>query len=191
MPLPQPTSTSPATRGMHRIQRVSGILHMLLSLLLPGLPLLMGLGWALVPDATVGASFGIFMGVGEGEELTLLDRGAGFIASLLPLSVILYGVWHLRALFGLYADGEILGTANAGRLRALAMTLILWLPAQFVGDAVISLALSIDNPPGERFIALNLSSNDFAITMIGAIALVISWVMVEAARAADDSASII
>lgn len=191
MPRLQPADINLTAPGLHRIQRVSRILHTLLTLLLPGLPVLMGLGWALVPDAAVGASFGIFMGVGEGEDLTLLDRGAGFIASLIPLSVILYGVWHLRALFALYANGEILGTANAGRLRALAMTLILWLPAQFVGDALVSLALSIDNPPGERFIALNLSSNDFAVTMIGAIALVISWVMVEAARAADDSASII
>lgn len=191
MPLSTHASLNPTPKGLERIQRFSSILHTLLTLLLPGLPLLLALGWALVPDANVGASFGIFMGVGEGEELTLLDRFAGFIASLVPLSLILYGVWNLRALFGLYARGEILGTENASRLRALAMTLILWLPAQFVGDAVVSLALSIDNPPGERFIALNLSSHDFAITMIGAIALVISWVMVEAARAADDSASII
>jgi|GEM_PF-340873 len=184
-----PSAVPPAS--LARIQRVSGVLHTVLTLLLPGLPLLLGLGWALVPDGSTGASFGIFMGVGAGRELSLLDRSAGFVASLVPLSVILYGVWHLRGLFGLYASGRILGTANAGRLRALAVTLILWLPAQFVGDALVSLALSIDNPPGQRFIALNLSSHDFAITMIGAVALVISWVMVEAARAAEDSASIV
>jgi len=191
MPFSNPLSSDPTPRSLDRIQRVSGVLHIVLTLLLPGLPLLMGLGWALVPDTSVGAGLGIFMEIGEGETLTPLDRVAGFVASLIPLSLILYGIWHLRGLFALYARGEILGAANAARLRALAMTLILWLPAQLIGDALISLALSIDNPPGERFVALSLSSDDFAIPLIGAIALVISWVMVEAARTAEDNASII
>ncbi len=191
MPFSNPLSSAPTPKSLDRIQRVSGVLHTLLTLLLPGLPLLAGLGWALAPDETISSGFGMFMEMSEGETLTQLDRAAGFIASLVPLSLVLYGVWHLRGLFALYARGEILGVANAARLRALAMTLILWLPMQFIGDALISLALSIDNPPGERFVALSLSSDDFAITLIGAVALVISWVMVEAARAAEDNASII
>lgn len=191
MPLSNPLSSNPAPGSLDRIQRVSSIFHALMTLLLPGLPLLMGLGWALVPDASTGAGLGIFMEISEGEPLTPLNRATGFIASLVPLSLILYGIWHLRGLFALYASGEILGTANAARLRALAITLILWLPVQFIGDALVSLAVSIDNPPGERFVALSLSSHDFAISLIGAIALVISWVMVEAARAAEDSASIV
>jgi len=176
-----------------RIQRASAWLHLVLTALLPGIPLLLALGWALIPDAQLGDSLGLKMMPGaQLGPLTLLDRTMGFGASLLlPTGIILYGVWHLRALFGLYAQGIILGPDNAERLRALAMTLILWMPAQMLGDIVVSLAMSLDNAAGERFVAISLSSNDVAIALVGAVALVISWVMVEAARAAEDSASII
>lgn len=175
-----------------RIQRFSTILKTILTIVLPLLPLVAGIGWAIVPDIQIGQAIGIMM-VGDSHPgpLTTLDRVAGFATSLVPLSVIMYGVWNLRELFSLYAAGQILGPQNATLLRALAMTLIAWVPAQALGDILVSLALSIDNAVGERFVAITMSSNDIAIALIGMVALVISWVMVEAARAAEDSASIV
>lgn len=179
------------SRLLH-IQRASGWLQLVLTALLPGIPLLLALGWALIPDAQVGDGLGLkMMPDAQPGPLTPLDRLAGFIASLLPTSVVLYGVWHLRGLFRLYASGTILGAQNAERLRALALTLLIWIPAQMLGDVLVSLALSLDNAAGERFIAISLNSSDLSITLVGAVALVISWVMVEAARAADDNASIV
>ncbi|MGX1198472.1 DUF2975 domain-containing protein [Parvibaculum sp. MBR-TMA-1.3b-4.2] len=185
--------SSTATKRRARIRRVSRIMEWVLLATILALPVLLAIGWAMVDRPGGDGLLADFVSreIAGNGPLSVQDRVLGFLASLVPLSVILIGLRHLRALFSQYSDGTIFGPANARHFRGLAIALLCWVPAQFVGDALASLAVSLDNAPGHRFISLGLSSSDLALTLIGATVLILSWVMVEAAEIADDNARII
>ena len=56
---------------------------------------------------------------------------------------------------------------------------------------LLSVVLTMGNPPGERALVLSFSSNELALLFLGGCLLVISWVMAESSRLADDNAQIV
>jgi hypothetical protein len=55
----------------------------------------------------------------------------------------------------------------------------------------LALALSFGNPPGQRYLVLTLSINDYFAVIIGGVLVAVAAVMREAARLADENASFV
>ena len=125
------------------------------------------------------------------QELPGLVRLGAFVTELIPLSAMIYGILKLRELFGLYEKGLIFTAKNVACFRSLGRTLIVWVICDVVTNSLLSVVLTLPNPPGHRMITVGLYSADFTAIFVGIVILIIAWVMDEARKIQEDQALII
>ncbi|MCY1549680.1 hypothetical protein D9M68_858610 [compost metagenome] len=74
------------------------------------------------------------------------------------------------------------------RFAWAVLLLALLLP---IARGLMSVALSIGNPPGQRVLAITIAWFDCLHVLLGAVLVAIARVMVEARRLADDNAGFV
>nr|WP_316644123.1 DUF2975 domain-containing protein [uncultured Roseateles sp.] len=124
-------------------------------------------------------------------QLALHNRLLGAAASLLPALVALFVLWQVWSLFGAYGQGQIFTPASVLRLKRVAQGMLCLPLAQPLSVALVGLALTMDNPVGERALILNVHWHDYLALLFGLIMLAIASVMGEAVRVADENAEFI
>jgi hypothetical protein len=120
-----------------------------------------------------------------------MTRVFGGLVVALPAGVLIYGLWQARGLFDSFARGEVFSETSARRLQVFAMSVFaqaLLGPLMVVG---LSLAFSMTNPPGQRFVALTLSMQDYMAVIVGGILWAITHAMREGTRLSDENASFV
>jgi hypothetical protein len=115
----------------------------------------------------------------------------GFLVSALPLAVLVVSLAQTQALFGRFAQGEVFSSGNAGRLRLVALCVVALAVARPLVRALLGVILTAGNPPGQRLLAVTVSSDDVFIGLAGVLLLAVAWVMVEGTRLADENASFV
>jgi len=124
-------------------------------------------------------------------QLDLGSRLWGLGASMVPTSVSLYALWQMWALFGCFAQGELLARRPARHLRRLGLGLCALAAAQPLGHTLGILALTWGNPKGERQLWVGLSSDHYLSLLFGLLLLALAQVLAEAARVADENAEFV
>ena len=115
----------------------------------------------------------------------------GFLITLLPGSLIMYGLFQLHRLFQLYRAGMIFTHDNCQCLLRLSLALIAWPPIGMLFDGLITYFITTHNPAGSRLISIGVQVPDLTLLILGGVFLVITWVMHEGCCLADDQAQII
>ena len=126
--------------------------------------------------------------VAPAQPLSSLSLSLAFLVSLLPVSVALYGVAALGALFKLYENGIIFAAENVKYFRRLGYALMAWVMANALFTPLISLVITFGNPPGERVVVAEFGVLDASILAIGSVVLLVSWVMNEGRKLEDEQA---
>lgn len=153
------------------------------------LPLLMSLGWLLLPELQ--QSWPRYAGLPIPAEPAFHLVLGGWLVLLVPMAVLLWGVERLRRLFRLYACGAVFTSESARYLSGFARAVLLWALLQPLASAAAGAILTLGNAPGERALALSLGSGDLGAVAIGLVLLVIGRVMREASRLADENAGFV
>ena len=172
--------------NMYRIQHSSSKFRMLLSNLIILVPVATLLYWLFFNSLPVG--FKSELPVAVKSELPPITLLLGLLVSLIPLSPALYGAVSLRRLFGLYEKGIVFSEQNVNCFRHIGYALLFSVAANFVFTFLISIVLSFANPPGERLMVARFGSSDIGTLLIGAVVLLVSWVMKEAVAIEDERA---
>lgn len=131
---------------------------------------------------------------GIGDRLLQTDltaRSFGLLAISLPAGMLAYVLWQVWALFGGYAQGQVLTLRAAQQLRRAAVALTALGPSLPLSKALCLLALTLGNPPGERLLHLSISMQDYLSLLSGLVLLAIASVMREAVRLAEENAEFI
>lgn len=105
--------------------------------------------------------------------------------------IVLFGLWRLRRLFELYSVGQIFTVENARCLSSFAWALVVFAATRPLFGAVLSVVLTWRNAPGQRELAISLGSNEVGVAFVGALLLIIAWVMREGCRLAEENAQIV
>ena len=103
------------------IQRVSALMSALCSLSLALLPLL--LLWIWVDFERINGTLEYIGNALRPETIALPYRILGFIISMVPVALLMWGLLHLRALFELFRKAVFFSEANARLLHKFAMML--------------------------------------------------------------------
>ena len=171
--------------NLSRIQRVSGKFRLLLTVLIVLIPIATLLFWVFFNFTSAGFKSGLPVKVTT--DLPVLKLILGFLISLIPLSATLYGAINLKRLFSLYEKGIVFSEQNVSCFRHIGYALVCWVVANFADTMLISLVLNYEKPYGSRVIA-QFGSTDMIFMMMGAVILLISWVMKEAVALEDEHA---
>ena len=123
--------------------------------------------------------------------LTPLVVALALLLAALPALAIEWGLWNAALLFRTYAAGSVLTEVAGRRLRHFGAALIALPVLAFLIHPLGSFLLTMNNPPGQRQIALSADFGGLILVVAGAIIIGIGWGMVEAARVADENRSFV
>ena len=119
-------------------------------------------------------------------------KRAGMIALMaLPLAIVLFGLWHVRLLFGSYERGEIFTGAAARHIRLVGLAMAVNAVVSVFAHTLGSVLLTYDNGPGTRQVSISLGSDQYMLLLTGGLLIVIGWIMGEAARLSDEHRQIV
>ncbi len=121
------------------------------------------------------------------EGITVFKRTALLALLAMPLAVSLYGLWNVRMLFDCYARGEVFSPAPAAYIRNVGLAMLVNVVLSVFVHALGSVLLTYDNPAGSRQLSVSMSSDTYMLLLLGALLVIIGWVMREAARISDEN----
>lgn len=169
-----------------RIRSVSGKFKVLFSALIFIKPLSDLLYWLNFNHLPSG--FDNELPVAVTEPLSISTLIFAFLVSLIPTSVIIYMLINLKKLFTLYEKGIVFTQQNVQCFRHIGLALITLIMANLVHGALLSVVLTLNNPVGERMLSLTFGSEDISTLIMGAMIILVSWVMNEAASLEHEQA---
>jgi uncharacterized membrane-anchored protein len=110
----------------------------------------------------------------------------GFLVTMMPAAVAISGAYYLMRLFHLYEQGQIFRPSNVQCFKKLSRVLIWWFAVGIIHRSLLSVALTLHNPPGQRIFTLGIGSPDLTALLLGGILAVIAWVMEEGRKLQED-----
>ena len=180
---------------MKNIQRVSQLLQVVLIVLAVGVLLSYFIGWVILPShiSVKGISLSVLPHyVPITHPISAQDKVVGFIVSLLPMMATIAVIGYLVLLFGLYAKGVIFDLQNVRIFNRIGRIMVGWcLLGSPIYQVLISLVLTIHNPPGHRMIMIHFAGSDLLLVIGSAMVWVMAWVMQEGVYMADEHKRII
>ena len=162
-----------------KIINLSRKLKFFLKLTMLGLPIVHLLYWMFVSEQNLSTALLSSMPL-DSIHLSLLNRIMGYIISLVPVSMVLYILLQLCKIFDNYEKQQIFCLDNARRYKKLGVTLFGLALANFLTDAILSVVMSWQNAPTERYLAVGFGAGQIYPIIFGLSIYVISFIMYEA-----------
>ncbi|WP_431113289.1 DUF2975 domain-containing protein [Variovorax paradoxus] len=113
------------------------------------------------------------------------------VVSVLPVGGGLYSLWQLWRLFTEYGNDRVFGAVAQDAFMRFAWSVLLLALLLPLARGLMTVALSIGNPPGLRFVSITIEWFDCLHILFGAVLVAIARVMAEARRLADDNAGFV
>ncbi len=121
-------------------------------------------------------------------DVTTFDiktQAFGLTFSLIPLGLIMFGLYSLQSLFRNYAIGQVFYPQNAKYIKRFAWVNILGGGLTPIFGGIYSVILSMNRIAGERFLSVGIGATEIHIMLLGLVFVVIAHVM-EAAHAISE-----
>ena len=174
--------------NLHRIRRLSRVMRAACTAGMVAVPGAVALSW-LAFDGWRSAAPALNVPVPDSLPLPALS--IGLVVALIPAMVAVVALGRLRRLFGLYGSGRIFDLDAVTCLRQFAWAVLAMAVLQpFVG-ALLSVIITLDNPPGQRALALSFGSGEVGTALLGGLMVVIAWVMREGCRLSEENEQIV
>ncbi len=125
------------------------------------------------------------------SEMAASTKLLGFLASLIPVAFQTVALALLAKLFGLYERLEFFSKESVTCIRKLGFCLLIGQLVYPFYLALLSLALTISNPPGQRMISAAFGTEQLNLVVIATIIILISWVMNEGRKLQEEQAATI
>jgi hypothetical protein len=125
------------------------------------------------------------------EHVPIFNRMLGFAIAAIPLAIASWGLLSLRKLFLLYASNEVFSPNAIKCLGAVSAALFWYVLVSFIAEGPITAAMSWWRPPGHRIISFDIGLDDLTLLFLAAVTSVITRVMAEAVRLADENAKFV
>lgn len=177
-------------QGGRRLTRLSWVVR---GLILAGSPFLLTVPVLLVlaPEWLLTIGMGELSGVSVRHllvgDFTLAARLRCMGVSLIPVGLWLVALWHLWKLFACYGRQQVFTLAAVSHLRRFSWAFLALAAAEPLSRALMSVAISWDNPPGQRQLMLTLGSNDYQLLLCAAVFVTVAHVMAQALQVAEEN----
>lgn len=122
------------------------------------------------------------------------SRGLAWVpllAASLASALLFGGLYRLCRLMRLFEVGEFFSTAATRHLRGFALSLIAAVTVNALAPPLLMLGLRLAGRTDVRAISLQLDASDLWTLLIGALFFLVTSLMVEARRLAEDNEQIV
>lgn len=128
---------------------------------------------------------------GHAVTITPQVQLAGLALSAPPLGLLIYMLLQARAVFSGFAVGMRFTDLVATRVWRIGLILVVKGVLGPLWRAAAGVVLTLGNPPGQKILAISISSDDVLWAIVGALLVAIGWTLREAARIAEEHASFV
>ncbi len=129
-------------------------------------------------------------GVFEGAApafLAVNSRLIAFGGEIPAVLVMLFALNSLKSLFFLYEKGIYFEAGNVKQFKLLGKFALWAVLTDVVNETVLILAKTINNPPGEKILAISIGSDHVKLMVVACIIMLISMVMDEGRKIKDEN----
>lgn len=175
---------------LRRIQRLSVLLARSCLALVVGLPVAVVVFWLIADVAGLAVHAHLRELVIE-QALSLWQRLGGAGITLIPLGLLLAGLWQVRRCFQNFATGHYFELSTVRHLRHFAAWSCASVLASFVATPALSVLLTTHNAPGHRQLALSIGSDQLFTLFIAGMVWLIAAVMTHACALAEENAQFV
>ncbi len=151
-------SRAAASGALERVRRISRWMVRACWALLVVLPLALLAYWATASEAML-AGHANLPPQAILAPVAAWQRVAAGLVMALPLGLLLAGVWQARRCFEMFAQGQVFTQQATSLLRRFAGWVAWAALAALLAGAATSVLLTLGNPPGQRQLAIGISSD--------------------------------
>lgn len=121
------------------------------------------------------------------NQFSLAHRLILLIVQALPLSITIIICHKLAKLFQLYEQSHLFEEENIQLIKHISIFMILGEFGNLIFQPLMTIALTFNNPVGQRFISLTFGSTNLSTLITGFLILVASWIVKEAYQLKTDA----
>lgn len=118
--------------------------------------------------------------INDTTPFSLIHRMIILIINFLPLSITVLICHKLSRLFRLYEQGKLFEEENIKLIRSISIIMIIGEGIQFLYQPLMSIALTYNNPIGQRVAGMSIGTTNATTLIIAFIILIASWIVKEA-----------
>ena len=172
------------------MQRTSGLLASACLTLMVVLPVVVFVYWA-VADAGLLAVRANMLPTAIQAPLQPWQRWAGAGVTCVPVALMLLGLWQARQCFLQFSHGQVFTRQAVQRLRAFAAWALAASVADMLTSPVLSVLLTLHNPPGARHLAVGIGTDHVLSALFAAMVWVMASVIAHGQALAEENASFV
>ncbi len=169
-----------ASRSESQVRRIAGLMSwvtLALGALMTAASVYLWFDWtAPVPASPIAAE------ISPATQASLLA-----LVGLPALGLMLWGLWNAFWLFRNLRGGAVFVTETGTRIHRVGLAILLLPFVSIVSGGASTVITSWNNAPGEREIAVAISSVDVVMLVAGAMLLLLGWAMAKATSIADEN----
>lgn len=180
------TSLTPVAQAIRRVRRISRWMVAACWALLITLPLALVFYWAGASDAVL-ASHANLPPQALVAPVAAWQRLAAGAVMAVPLLLLLAGVWQARRCFELFAQGQVFTPQATALLRRFAGWVAWAALAALLSGVATSVLLTLGNPPGQRQLAIGISSDHVFTLFFAGLVWLMAAVIGEGQALAEDN----
>lgn len=168
---------------MDRIVKVSRVFRIIFMLVFILVPLFSIISWIIAPSALqlgTNAFDMQYSPIPMDLHTIVLTPGIKLLAFFVDILVVgpnMLLLFFLIRLFGNYQREKIFTAENVKLIRNVGYTLFIWQIMTPIHQMLLSLVLTMHNPPGQHILEASFGSTNLAVLLIAFIVILISWVM--------------
>ncbi|MEM9242983.1 MAG: DUF2975 domain-containing protein [Pseudomonadota bacterium] len=120
------------------------------------------------------------------DSFSMTTKLLGFMISLIPMTINLSVLYLLIRLFNNFERSAIFALKNVRYCRWIGYALFIGQVLNPIHELLLSMAVTWQNPPGERIASLSFSGSNVGILLLALLIILISWIMGEAYKLKDE-----
>jgi hypothetical protein len=168
-----------------RVQTLSRNLRIVFTAVFIFIPIIQTVFWIFFNQLPVGV-IPNNLPVAVGQNLPLSTRLMALAISFIVSGVSMACVYYLIRLFRNYEKAAIFTEGSVKCLNSLGRLLIWLFAAGIIEQPLMSMALTMHNPPGHHILRVGLSSDNIIVLLIGIVVVLIAWVMEEGRKLQEE-----
>ena len=119
------------------------------------------------------------------ESLSLLSRIMGFTLSVIPVVLLIVGLFSLIKFLDNLQEYDYFNHQNSMYLGRFASMLLWSTLVRPLTDAFVTIAVTFNNPPGQRSVSFNLGTDEITGMFFGTLILILSRLIAESRKPAQ------
>ena len=172
--------------GAITIERLSNAVSKLCYISIAVMPLI--LVWIWMDPERVAQDFSDTSDLVLSEAIGFLNRIFGFTLSIIPTILMIMGLLSLQEFLNNLQKSDYFNPNNPTLLRKFAYMLLWSTLARPLIGALVSIVITINNPPGQRTVTFSLGTDEISGVFVALLIMLLSLLMAESKSSVDERA---